>query len=239
MPYSITEIISIATKRKWRENKEAKHKFDAKYGFYKYNSRVGLPLANGNAQIYNVKILIRNSEYGKKYLYDIVEIKKAGKASAVIDDRIMGNTHALSASKNSIDDIDAEVNTERHSIADGFESGDANVPRFSIREADPPKKTKGKIYKLLKLYPDGSLGALFIDKGMRLQVGEWYDADSPAIKDLENLETGLDDGTKMPYSITLMSSSPISSSGCSAIHANTSSSETGSGASGTDHLDFS
>lgn len=74
-------------------------------------------------------------------------------------------------------------------IEQGFESGDVNVERLSVREKDPPKKTI-KSYKLFKIYSDGSLGALFIDKGLRLEPGTWYDADSPSIKDLEGLEPG-------------------------------------------------
>lgn len=121
---------------------------------------------------------------------------------ADVDDiyTVFDNTQFKSADPVTYDDagnvipLSQRFNTEtgdiRYSVSDAFESGDVNVPRFSLREGDPPKKIKGKIYKLFKLYPDGSLGALFIDKGMRLDVGKWYNADSPAIKDLEDLETG-------------------------------------------------
>ena len=151
---------------------------------------------SGEMEPYSVIINVRENDNGT-FVYGFETYKSENVPKALKRKRItakptlVGRENSLNAdnsSKNIIEEHNPEVNTERRSIADGFESGDANVPRFSIREADPPKKTKGKIYKLLKLYPDGSLGALFIDKGMRLQVGDWYDADSPMIKDLENLE---------------------------------------------------
>ena len=51
------------------------------YGWYRYESRFALPVFNevGEIERYNVfhaSMIIRHSEDRKKYLYDIIDIKK-------------------------------------------------------------------------------------------------------------------------------------------------------------------
>ena len=60
--------------------------------------------------------------------------------------------------------------------------------RYSLRTKPDPKKTI-KVYKLFNVDENGNPQALFIDAANSLETGVWYDADSPTIKDLENLET--------------------------------------------------
>ena len=77
---NLGEMIEIATYRRWEETKHT-HSKDAKYGIYRYDMRFGFPIKNhqGNvasANVYNAELLIRNASDGKKYLYDIVSIKK-------------------------------------------------------------------------------------------------------------------------------------------------------------------
>lgn len=77
---NLGEMIEIATNRRWEETKHT-HSKDAKYGIYRYDTRFGFPIKNhqGNvasANVYNAELLIRNASDGKKYLYDIVSIKK-------------------------------------------------------------------------------------------------------------------------------------------------------------------
>ncbi|MCD7746678.1 MAG: hypothetical protein LUI13_15595 [Lachnospiraceae bacterium] len=78
----IPELIQIATNPKWDQNKEDKHGKDAKFGWYRYTVRFALPVySNGSGELirYNVfgaKMLVRHAEDGKKYLYDILTIKK-------------------------------------------------------------------------------------------------------------------------------------------------------------------
>ena len=53
----------------------------AKYGWYRYDTRFGLPVydENGELERYNIfgaRILIRRDKDGKLYLYDIVRTKK-------------------------------------------------------------------------------------------------------------------------------------------------------------------
>ena len=76
----LKEIIEIATNKKSRANDKEKHRKDAKYGWYKYDSRIALPVFNGDVlvryNVFNVSLIIRHDKNGKKYLYDIIDIKK-------------------------------------------------------------------------------------------------------------------------------------------------------------------
>ena len=68
-------IIENASNKKFSNDKKRKHIKDAKYGFYKYNTKFSFEY-NGRERIYSGTILIRNDANGKKYLYDIIDIKK-------------------------------------------------------------------------------------------------------------------------------------------------------------------
>lgn len=77
----VPELIEIASNKRFKENLTNKHRKDAKYGWYRYDSRFALPVYNndGSAERYNifrVEMLIRHDTDGKLYLYDIVNIKK-------------------------------------------------------------------------------------------------------------------------------------------------------------------
>ena len=77
----IPEMIEIATNKAHKENFKEKHKRDAKYGWYRYDSRFALPVFDeeGEIKYYNVfKVImvVRHAEDGKLYLYDIMNIKK-------------------------------------------------------------------------------------------------------------------------------------------------------------------
>lgn len=77
----IPEMIEIAANCQYEENRKDKHKKDAKFGWYSYDSKFALPVFGKDGEIerynvFNVAILIRHSKDGKKYLYDIIKIKK-------------------------------------------------------------------------------------------------------------------------------------------------------------------
>lgn len=77
----IPELLETAQGGSYRENHKEKHNRNAKYGWYRYDSRFALPVYNEQEKIerYNVfhaSMIIRHSEDGKKYLYDIIDIKK-------------------------------------------------------------------------------------------------------------------------------------------------------------------
>lgn len=77
---AIPELIQIATNPHWEENQKEKHKKRAKFGWYRYNIRFALPVYENNTFVrYNIfrgQLLVNHAENGKKYLYDILGIKK-------------------------------------------------------------------------------------------------------------------------------------------------------------------
>ena len=77
----VPELIEVAKGKEYRENTKVKHSKDAKFGWYRYESRFVLPVykESGEVEGYNVfKVImvVRHAQDGKLYLYDIVNIKK-------------------------------------------------------------------------------------------------------------------------------------------------------------------
>ena len=77
----VGEFIEIAQNGRFQENLERKHDKNAKYGWYRYDSRFAIPVVDENNDVlrYNVfhaELVIRHSENRKLYLYDIINIKK-------------------------------------------------------------------------------------------------------------------------------------------------------------------
>ena len=78
---AIPEMIEIAEGEHYRKNLDKRHIKDAKYGWYRYDSRFALPVygEDGDIERYNVfhaSMLIRHAADKKKYLYDVLDIKK-------------------------------------------------------------------------------------------------------------------------------------------------------------------
>lgn len=74
-------MIEIATNKRYKENLAAKHRIEAKYGWYRYDTQFALPIydKDGNVIRYNVfqaELVVRHSSDCKLYLYDIINIKK-------------------------------------------------------------------------------------------------------------------------------------------------------------------
>ena len=77
----LPELIEIAFKKRFKENLKEKHGFDAKYGWYRYDTKFALPVYNENQElerfnVFQAVLLIRHTQDGKLYLYDLVNIKK-------------------------------------------------------------------------------------------------------------------------------------------------------------------
>ncbi len=77
----IPELIEIAVGKYFRKNQEDKHKRDAQKGWYRYDSRFALPIYDDKGElhrynIFHASMLVRHSNDGKMYLYDIIDIKK-------------------------------------------------------------------------------------------------------------------------------------------------------------------
>ena len=81
MVSAIGELIQIADHKAESPAYENRHKRKARYGWYRYDTRFGLPVydENGNLERYNIfrtRMLVRCDEDGKLYLYDLVRTKK-------------------------------------------------------------------------------------------------------------------------------------------------------------------
>lgn len=77
----IKELINIAYGRNHVRNNKKKHLHDAKYGWFRYESRFAIPVFDDNDEIekynvYDVALIVRHSEDGKLYLYDVLNIRK-------------------------------------------------------------------------------------------------------------------------------------------------------------------
>lgn len=69
----IPELIEIAVSKRFKENLEEKHKGDAKYGWYRYDSRFALPVYDNNDEVvrynlFDVVLVIRHAASGN-YIY--------------------------------------------------------------------------------------------------------------------------------------------------------------------------
>ena len=77
----IKEIIEIATNKTFAKNYAQKHNTDAKFGWYRYDTRFAIPVYDDMGELvrYNVfksRIVVRHAMDGKLYLYDILRTKK-------------------------------------------------------------------------------------------------------------------------------------------------------------------
>lgn len=77
----IPEIVEIATKRQFKENKNEKHSNNAKFGWYRYTTRFGIPIYADKGEllrynVFNAELLVRHQADGRLFLYDLVNIKK-------------------------------------------------------------------------------------------------------------------------------------------------------------------
>lgn len=78
----IPELIRIATNKEYSVNTKQKHNKDAKYGWYRYDVRFALPVYDDKSNeicrynIFFARMLVRHDKDGKKYLYDLLAVKK-------------------------------------------------------------------------------------------------------------------------------------------------------------------
>lgn len=142
------EMIEIATNRRWEKAKHTANK-DAKYGVYRYSTAFAFPV-NQNGKVVNVKsfdaeLIILNSSDGKKYLYDIVNIKEntADEVDLLKRDQMRQNASARrGVSENSIRSSSENVN-EKFSLEpvsdsaymEAVERGDIEKAQRMVDEA--------------------------------------------------------------------------------------------------------
>lgn len=77
----LPEMIQIATNATKKPNFKKKHSKRAKQGWYKYQTQFALPEYNNDNmltgyRIWTACLLVNQNKYGRKYLYDVVDIKK-------------------------------------------------------------------------------------------------------------------------------------------------------------------
>ena len=78
---AIGELVQIATEKVQYPDYNNKHGVKAQFGWYRYNTRFGIPVYNedGELERYNIfstRMLVRCDADGKCYLYDLVRTKK-------------------------------------------------------------------------------------------------------------------------------------------------------------------
>ena len=78
---AIGDMINIATGKTEYPDYNQKHGARAKYGWYRYDTRFGIPVYEENGElirynIFSTRMLVRCDEDGKLYLYDLVRTKK-------------------------------------------------------------------------------------------------------------------------------------------------------------------
>ena len=77
----IGELIQIATNKSSAPDYQEKHKNKAKYGWYRYDTRLALPVYDDAGElvrynIFKMRMLVRHDKDGKIYLYDFLRTKK-------------------------------------------------------------------------------------------------------------------------------------------------------------------
>lgn len=78
---AIKELVEIATNKKEYPNYKGKHKSKAKFGWYRYDTRFGIPVYDEDGElirynIFSTRMLVRRDQDGRSYLYDFVRTKK-------------------------------------------------------------------------------------------------------------------------------------------------------------------
>lgn len=78
---AVGELIQIAENKSATLDYNSKHGEKAKYGWYRYDTRLALPVYNDEGEIeryniYKLRMLVRRDGDGKLYLYDFLRTKK-------------------------------------------------------------------------------------------------------------------------------------------------------------------
>lgn len=145
---SFGEMIEIATNRRWEKTKHAANK-DAKYGVYRYSTAFAFPVKQSgkitSVKSFDAELVILNSSDGKKYLYDIVNIKENTADETDLMERDQRRQNAATrrgASENSIRSSSENVNEKfsREPVSDSaymkaVERGDTESAQRMVDEA--------------------------------------------------------------------------------------------------------
>ena len=89
---AIGELINTATNKLVSDDFNKKHKSKAKYGWYRYDTKFGIPVYDSEKRlirynIYSARMLVRCDSSGKLYLYDFIRTKK--KRAARLNNKLL------------------------------------------------------------------------------------------------------------------------------------------------------
>jgi len=78
---AVGELIQIASNKAGSPDYNMRHGEKARFGWYRYDTRLALPIYNEDGEIqryniYKLRMLVRHDEDGKLYLYDFLRTKK-------------------------------------------------------------------------------------------------------------------------------------------------------------------
>lgn len=145
---ALGDMIEIASGRRWEKTKHT-HNKDAKFGMYRYNSRFAFAVNGGNGtpnvHAYDVELLIRNASDGKKYLYDIVNIKKNTAYAIELQQRESRRGGKDAASRNGVSDT---------SIRSSSENSNTKIKKSEREIAQERGKRRAEIYSELQRLKD-------------------------------------------------------------------------------------
>ncbi len=77
----VLELLQIASNKSYTPNYKDKHREDACFGWYRYDTRFAVPVYDNEGElcrynVYKARVLIRHDKDGNLYLYDLLRIKK-------------------------------------------------------------------------------------------------------------------------------------------------------------------
>ena len=163
---NLGEMIEIATNRRWEKVQHA-HNKDAKYGIYRYDTRFGFAVQNSKkdivgANVYTAELIICNASDGKKYLYDIVNIKRDKTSSDWLTKRTTSAAKHIAGQKSNVSDN--SVPQENTTVNNISMQGDENntQKKFSLRKNVEETKDLIAVHNLSaeKLLKSLNLGGL-------------------------------------------------------------------------------
>ena len=194
---NLGKMIEIATNRRWERAEHSENK-DAKYGIYKYDTKFGFPVLDHNkniigANVYDATLVILNSSDGKKYLYDLVGIKKdiassdwmSQKTSRAADysasQKSNISTNSIPNSPESVKGNDStgvmmqerSVAKRRKNTYNEFNTNAMQWANSSSRNQNDVKilyDPRRKQYYLIGVSQDSDMGFIELNSGTRLQM---------------------------------------------------------------------
>ena len=156
------EMVEIATNRRWEEAKHRnKHAKDAKYGFYRYDTKFAIPFATKNTinpRVFDAEVIIRNADDGKKYLYDIVNIKEDTASRVVTSSEKKPRAYQMRGTRNGIL-LDSTLPQEPGSVNNSIALNSQNDTEISQTNEEKTSISTKKLVEQYGAIPQGERAA--------------------------------------------------------------------------------